>query len=118
MENIDSNVPLLYRPSHRFTLTFLQELSFLTFQFSSKYTSRQFYEDFLSNDHPIIENKVLFPLMELPETIITELNISKRFKNFDLAVKVKNITDQRYVLIQHYPMPGRNFEFSINKIIE
>ncbi len=118
MENIDSNVPLLYRPSHRFTLTFLQELSFLTFQFSSKYTSRQLYEDFLSNDHPIVENKVLFPLMELPETIITELNISKRLKNFDLTVKVKNITDQRYVLIQHYPMPGRNFEFSINKIIE
>ena len=118
MENIDSNVPLLYRPSHRFTLTFLQELSFLTFQFSSKYTSRQLYEDFLSNDHPIVENKVLFPLMELPETIITELNISKRLKNFDLAVKVKNFTDQRYVLIQHYPMPGRNFEFSINKIIE
>ncbi len=118
MENIDSNVPLLYRPSHRFTLTFLQELSFLTFQFSSKYTSRQLYEDFLSNDHPIVENKVLFPLMELPETIITELNISKRLKNFDLTVKVKNFTDQRYVLIQHYPMPGRNFEFSINKIIE
>ena len=118
MENINSNVSLLYRPSHRFTLTFLQELSFLTFQFSSKYTSRQFYEDFLSSDHPIIENKVLFPLMELPETIITELNISKRFKNIDLAVKVKNITDQRYVLIQHYPMPGRNFEFSMNKNIE
>ncbi len=118
MKNIDSDIPLLYRPSHRFTLTFLQELSFLTFQFSSKYTSRQLYEDFLSDDHPIVDNKVIFPLIELPETIITELNISKKVMNFDLSVKIKNITDQKYVLIQHYPMPGRNFEFSINKIID
>jgi len=118
MENINSDIPLLYRPSHRFKLTFLQEFPFLTFQFSSKYTSRQLYEDFLSDDHPIVDNKVIFPLMELPETIITDLNISKRIMNFDLSVKIKNITDKKYVLIQHYPMPGRNFEISINKIID
>ncbi|MBJ11600.1 MAG: hypothetical protein CMG62_00775 [Candidatus Marinimicrobia bacterium] len=118
MENIDSDIPLLYRPSHRFKLTFLQELPFLTFQFSSKYTSSQLYEDFLNDDHPIIDNKVIFPLMELPETIITDLNISKKVMNYDLSVKIKNITDKKYVLIQHYPMPGRNFEISINKIID
>ena len=90
MENIDSNVPLLYRPSHRFTLTLLQELSFLTFQLSSKYTSRQLYEDFLSNDHPIVENKSSFSINGATRNYNYRIKyLKKDLRIFDLAVKVK-----------------------------
>ena len=118
MENMNSNIPLLYRPNHRVSLTLVQETSFSTFQFTSKYTSSQLYEDFLSDDHPIEDNLVIFPLETLPKTIISDLSITKRIAGFDYSLKIKNLFDKDYVLIQHYPMPGRNIEFSLIKPIE
>ena len=118
MENMNSNIPLLYRPNHRVSLTLVQETSFSTFQFTSKYTSSQLYEDFLSDDHPIEDNLVIFPLETLPKTFISDLSITKRIAGFDYSLKIKNLFDKDYVLIQHYPMPGRNIEFSLIKPIE
>jgi len=115
---MNSNIPLLYRPNHRVSLTLVQETSFSTFQFTSKYTSSQLYEDFLSDDHPIEDNLVIFPLETLPKTFISDLSITKRIAGFDYSLKIKNLFDKDYVLIQHYPMPGRNIEFSLIKPIE
>jgi len=118
MNNVDSHVPLLYRPKHRIRFTLFQETSFGTLQLTSKYTSTQLYEDFLSDDHPIEDNLVLFPLEELPKTIITDFSITRTIKEFDCSLKIKNLFNEDYVLIQHYPMPGRNIEFSMTKPIE
>jgi len=117
MENINSEIPLLYRPKDKVRLTLSQKTPIVDVTISTKYTSSQLYEDFLSDDHPIENNMVIFPLEQLPETIITSAIISKTISDYDISLKVNNLFDSRYVLIQYYPMPGRNFEISINKIL-
>ena len=118
MKNMNSNIPLLYRPKHRLRFTMVQESPIASFQFSSRYTSSQLYEDFLSDDHPIENNKVIFPLETLPEKIITDLSVSVTIMDYDFSLKIKNLFNENYSLIQHYPMPRRNFEFTINKTID
>ena len=118
MNNMNSNIPLFYRPKQRLRFTMVQESPIATFQFSSRYTSSQLYEDFLSDDHPIENNTVIFPLETLPKTIITDLSVSVTIMNYDFSLKIKNLFNENYALIQHYPMPRRNFEFTINKTID
>ncbi len=86
--------------------------------FSAKYASTQLYEDFLTDDHPIQDNTVMFPLETLPETVIADASISTTIMEYDITMKIKNVFNKTYVMIQHYPMPGRNFEISINKPIK
>ena len=118
MENINSVVPLLYRPKHKIRFTVMQETPIADILFSAKYASTQLYEDFLTDDHPIQDNTVMFPLETLPETVIADASISKTIMEYDITMKIKNVFNKNYVMIQHYPMPGRNFEISINKPIK
>ena len=117
MENVNSDVPLLYRSKHKIRFTVFQKTPFFDFLFSTRYGSTQLFEDFLNDDHPIEDNTVIFPLETLPETIISDASISKNIMGYDLTIKIKNLFDRKYVMIQYYPMPGRNFEISINKPI-
>ena len=118
MENINSDLALLYRPEHKIRFTLLQKTPIVDLHFSSRYTSTQLFEDFLSDDHPIEDNTVIFPLEVLPETIITNLSISRAIMEYDLKLKINNLFNIHYVMIQYYPMPGRNFEISITKTIK
>ena len=96
----------------------MQESPIADILFSAKYASTQLYEDFLTDDHPIQDNTVIFPLETLPETVIADASISKTIMEYDITMKIKNVFNKKYVMIQHYPMPGRNFEISINKPIK
>jgi len=118
LENVNSDIPLLYRPKHKIRVTLVQSLSNFDIRLSTRYSSEQSYEDFLSDDHPIDGNTVIFPLETLPETFISDFSISRMISEYDLSLKVKNLFDVNYVLIQHYPMPRRNFELSITKAIK
>ena len=118
LENVNSDIPLLYRPKHKIRVTLVQSLSNFDIRLSTRYSSEQSYEDFLSDDHPIDGNTVIFPLEILPETFISDFSISRMISEYDLSLKVKNLFDVNYVLIQHYPMPRRNFELSITKAIK
>ena len=118
MENINSVVPLLYRPKHKIRFTVMQETPIADILFSAKYASTQLYEDFLTDDHPIQDNTVMFPLETLPETVIADASISKTIMEYDITMKIKNVFNKKYVMIQHYPMTGRIFEISINKPIK
>ena len=118
LENVNSDIPLLYRPKHKIRVTLVQSLSNFDIRLSTRYSSEQSYEDFLSDDHPMDGNTVIFPLETLPETFISDFSISRMISEYDLSLKVKNLFDVNYVLIQHYPMPRRNFELSITKPIK
>jgi outer membrane cobalamin receptor len=118
LENVNSDIPLLYRPKHKIRVTLVQSLSNFDIRLSTRYSSEQSYEDFLSDDHPIDGNTVIFPLETLPETFISDFSISRMISEYDLSLKVINLFDVNYVLIQHYPMPRRNFELSITKAIK
>jgi len=118
LENVNSDIPLLYRPKHKIRVTLVQSLSNFDIRLSTRYSSEQSYEDFLSDDHPMDGNTVIFPLETLPETFISDFSISRMISEYDLSLKVKNLFDVNYVLIQHYPMPRRNFELSITKAIK
>ena len=85
---------------------------------SLNYKSPQQYENFLSSDHPIIDNIVRFPIETIPEISLVDLKVSKRISNIEMSLNINNIFNKDYVLIQHYPMPGKTWQINLSKIIK
>ena len=79
------------------------------------YKSSQKYEDFLSDVHPVVDNIFRFPIKKIPETILFDLQLSKNYTNYKITGIIKNIFNKEYVLIQHYPMPGRTWQINFSK---
>ena len=100
---------MLYRPKHKIRFTWVQQFSLLDFRLSTRYVSKQLYEDFLSDTHPIDGNTVIFPLETLPETLISDFSITKTFTDYDVSIKVKNLFDNNYVLILALPDAWKKF---------
>ena len=69
-------------------------------------------------DSPIVDNIVRFPIETIPEISLFNLNVSKKFLKIEMALNINNIFNKDYVLIQNYPMPGRNWQINLSKIIE
>ncbi|MDP6877837.1 MAG: hypothetical protein QGI18_04505, partial [Candidatus Marinimicrobia bacterium] len=82
---------------------------------SFNYKSSQKYEDFLSDDHPVIDNIFRFPIKDIPETILFDLQLTKRINTYKITGVIRNILNTEYVLIQHYPMPGRTWQINFSK---
>ena len=85
--------------------------------------SKQIYEDFLcdkekdENCKTESNNKMNFPIRELPKRLILETIISHSIKSFKYTFHISNLLDTRYELIQDYPMPGRNYKLTLTKTI-
>ena len=73
---------------------------------------------FIIENYYDIENTVIFPIETLLPTIINDVSASTNIMDFNFSFKIKNLFNENYVLIQHYPMPGRNFEINVNKTID
>ena len=117
MMDIQNSGPILYRPAHKAKISLTKKLSLMNISFLLRYKSTQQYEDFLSNDHPIVNNTVRFPVKTLPELFLFDLKLSKIFSSFELELSIKNIFNQDYVLIQNYPMPGITWHINFSKTI-
>jgi hypothetical protein len=63
-------------------------------------------------------DKVIFPTKILPEQIIPELILSREIRSFDVSLKIVNIFNKKYELIQDYPMPGRCLYGTLTKTIK
>ena len=59
-------------------------------------------ENFLSHNYETVDDKIVFPIEELPEQVLVDLNVSKKFKLFDGNLSISNILDIEYELIQDF----------------
>ena len=117
MMDIQNSGPILYRPAHKAKIGLNKKLSLMNISLMFRYKSTQQYEDFLSTDHPIINNTVRFPIKILPELFLFDLKLSKNFSDYEVELSIKNIFNQDYVLIQNYPMPGITWHINFSKTI-
>ena len=117
MEDLQDKGPILYRPKHKVKVGIDKQVRKINIGVSFNYKSPQQYENFLSNDHPVIDNIVRFPIETIPEILLFDLKASKTFSNIEIALNINNIFNKDYVLIQNYPMPGRTWQINLTKII-
>jgi len=110
-------IPVLYRSKHRAQLSVEFKSKLVNCLFTANYWSEQFYEDFLSHEYSMDGDKVIFPTKILPEQIIPELILSREIRSFDVSLKIVNIFNKKYELIQDYPMPGRCLYGTLTKTI-
>ena len=115
--DIQNSGPILYRPAHKVNIGLTKKLSYMNISLMFRYKSTQQYEDFLSTDHPIVNNTVRFPIKILPDLFLFDLKLSKIFTGFEAELSIKNIFNQDYVLIQNYPMPGTTWHINFSKTI-
>ena len=118
MEDMQNNGPILYRSRHKVKVGIDKDVRKINIGLSFNYKSPQQYENFLSSDHPIVDNIVRFPIETIPEISLFNLKVSKKYLKIEMALNINNIFNKDYVLIQNYPMPGRTWQINLSKIIE
>ena len=112
------DLPILYRSKHTVKGSIHKPIiKNINFSLSFNYKSSQLYEDFLSDDHPVVDNIFRFPIKKISDTILFDFQLSKTFTNYKIKGTVRNIFDKEYVLIQDYPMPGRTWQINFSKNI-
>ena len=112
------DLPILYRSKHTVKGSIHKPIiKNINLSLSFNYKSSQLYEDFLSDDHPVVDNIFRFPIKKISDTILFDFQLSKTFTNYKIKGTVRNIFDKEYVLIQDYPMPGRVWQINFSKNI-
>ena len=66
MEDMQNNGPILYRSRHKVKVGIDKDVRKINIGLSFNYKSPQQYENFLSSDHPIVDNIVRFPIETIP----------------------------------------------------
>tara|TARA_B100001123_G_C15338806_1_gene1033897 strand:+ start:4188 stop:6317 length:2130 start_codon:yes stop_codon:yes gene_type:complete len=117
MVDLEGKAPLLYRPKHKINGTFSFQRDNLIFALSGRFVSRQRYEDFLAHDYDVIDGRVIFPLMWLPSRFLANANFSLEFRSLVVSLKIENILNTKYELIQNYPMQGRSWMLKLSSNI-
>tara|TARA_Y100001970_G_scaffold38160_1_gene47092 strand:- start:537 stop:2708 length:2172 start_codon:yes stop_codon:yes gene_type:complete len=112
----NKDLPILYRSNHKIKGSINRKVFNNTnISIFFNYKSSQKYEDFLSDDHPVIDNIFRFPIKNIPETILFDLQLTKNINTYKVTGIIRNILNKEYVLIQHYPMPGRSWQLNFSK---
>jgi len=107
--------PILYRSKHKGQISISLKSNLADLRFSTRIWSKQQYDDFLSHDYVVDEDKIIFPLGRLPAQAIPEMVVSKQIKSYRVSFKISNLLDTKYTLIQDYPMPGRAWHGALTK---
>ena len=111
----EEGIPVLYRSKHRGQLSMSFNTKIINCFLLARYWSEQNYEDFLSHEYDLIGDKIIFPIKKLPMQVIPEIVLSRKFNTLDLSVRISNLFNKKYELIQDYPMPGRVLNGKITK---
>ena len=110
-------IPVLYRSKHRGQFSFTLKTKLIDCLLSAQYWSEQYYDDFLSHDYNLVGDKVIFPIEVLPEQIIPEMVLSRKIGSLGVSVRISNLFNKKYELIQDYPMPRRVLHGTLTKTI-
>ena len=111
--NDKDGTDILYRSKYSGNLSLQYSYNSLDLILQGNAKSKQLYEDFLEP----FDSDYGFPVKVLPQIIIPDLIISKKTTLFNYKIKVANIFNQKYELIQNYTMPSRTYKITINKTI-
>ncbi len=105
MNNVD---PILYRPKHKFISSIKHKSKNISNIISMRYQSKQDYQDFLSDDREYEGSEIKFPIEQLDSLILFNYIGTYELNNNDkMSLKISNLFDKQYELIQDFPMPGR-----------
>ena len=107
VNDINDLDPILYRPEHKFGTGITQKKGKISNTLSMRYQSSQKYQDFLSDDRDYQGGEISFPIERLESLLLFNYIGSYEQENSKISLKVSNIFDVEYKLIQDYPMPGR-----------
>ena len=106
--------PILYRSNHRIQCNVTYQSTLMKIQLGIQAWSKQNYEDFLNdNDNDPFD----YPIRELPARALPELVFSKEINTLKGSIRLSNLFDTQYELIQDYPMPGRIWQATLTKIL-
>jgi outer membrane cobalamin receptor len=112
-----SGDPILYRSRHRGQLYADFSSNMLDVRLGVQGWSEQTYEDFLSHDRKFINGKIIFPLRTLPTTMISDLILSREIGMYKGSLRISNLFDTQYELIQDFPMPGCAWKLTLTKTL-
>ena len=105
INNVD---PILYRPKHKFISSIKHKSKNISNIISMRYQSKQDYQDFLSDDREYEGSEIKFPIEQLDSLILFNYIGTYELNNNDkVSLKISNLFDKQYELIQDFPMPGR-----------
>ena len=107
VDDLNDLDPMFYRPKHKIVAKTSLDQRLIRHSFLIKYQSEQDYQDFLSDDYDFSGNEIKFPVNQLDGLLLADYVAMFKFKTMDLSLKIANIFDVEYELIQDYPMPGR-----------
>jgi len=109
LNNLDQ---MFYRPKHKIVAKSSYEQRLVRHSFLVKYQTEQDYQDFLSDDYDFMGSEIKFPVSQLDALLLADYVALFKFDDMDLSIKVSNIFDVQYELIQNYPMPGRTISLN------
>ena len=114
LNDVDS---VLYRPKHKLVSSIKHTKGKISNIISMRYQSEQDYQDFLSDDREYVGSEIKFPIKKLDSLLLFNYISSYEFLDSKISLKVSNIFDVEYQLIQDYPMPGRLVSLTYEKSI-
>ena len=109
LNNLDQ---MFYRPKHKIVAKSSYDQRLARHSFLVKYQTEQDYQDFLSDDYDFMGSEIKFPVSQLDALLLADYVALFKFDDMDLSIKVSNIFDVQYELIQNYPMPGRTISLN------
>ncbi len=81
-----------------------------------RFQSEQDYQDFLSDEREYEGSEIKFPIEQLkPLTLFNYVGSYELTNSDKISLKISNLFDKQYELIQDFPMPGRNFSLMYDK---
>ncbi len=81
-----------------------------------RYQSEQDYQDFLSDEREYEGSEIKFPIEQLDSLVLFNYVGSYELNNRDkITLKISNLFDKQYELIQDFPMPGRTLNIMLER---
>jgi len=108
--------PILYRPKHKLVSGVKHTKGKVSNVISMRYQSEQDYQDFLSDDREYEGSEIRFPIKKLDALMLFNYIGSYQLLDSKILLKISNIFNVEYQLIQDYPMPGRLVSISYEKL--
>ena len=108
VDDINNVDPILYRPKHKFISSVKHKSKNISNIISMRYQSKQDYQNFLSDEREYEGSEIKFPIEQLDSLILFNyIGTYELNNNHKVSLKISNLFDKQYELIQDFQMPGR-----------
>ena len=108
VDDINNVDPILYRPKHKFISSIKHKSKNISNIISMRYQSKQDYQNFLSDEREYEGSEIKFPIEQLNSvSLFNYIGTYELNNNHKVSLKISNLFDKQYELIQDFPMPGR-----------